>query len=137
MAFQWHWHDEHAKTVLVFNVKGRWTWEDAMQAIQTQGVVMASVDHTVDTLYVFDRSANTIPQGSAFVNLRTMMDIRYPNEGRTFYVGRNLLIEMFIRSVGNVYHMHTYHNRYAFVPTVEEALSAIAARDADKRSATR
>jgi hypothetical protein len=127
MSYQWHWHDQKSKTILVFNMTGRWTWDEALQAAQIRGVLLGTVNHTVHTLYLFDHSANWIPQGSAFSNLRSLMRVVYPNEGLTVFVGRNLLIEMFIRAVSNVYQMASPLDRYRFVCTEGDALSTIKA----------
>jgi hypothetical protein len=125
MSYQWRWHDEKTQTILVFNMTGRWTWDEAMEAAQIRGVLLGTVNHTVHTLYLFDRSANWIPPGSAFSNLRSLMNSTFPNEGLTVFVGRNLLIEMFIRAVCNVYQMDAPINRYRFVCTEADGLSAI------------
>jgi hypothetical protein len=129
-SYRCYWHDENKKQVLVFEALSRWTWEDAVEIVELQGTQMQTVPHKVHTIFQFERNVNWMPQGSAFSNLKRLMGMVHPNEDLIIFVGKNLLLEIFIRAVGNVYKFANHMNRYHFVHTMEEALALIDARNA-------
>src|SRR5215213_9729428 len=110
--YRCYWYDETHKNVLVFELLSRWSWDDALEIVQLQGEEMARLPHKVHTIFHFERNVSWVPQGAAFSNLKQLMGMVYPNEDLVIFVGKNLLLEMFIRSVGSVYKLTNQMSRY-------------------------
>src|SRR5215510_13590412 len=89
MGVQVSW-DNPEKTVLLYELEGRWTWDEFHAAVADAFAMTASVPHTVDTISHFHRGT-PLPANAMF-HFRRVMLAAPPNRGINVIVGGSSLV---------------------------------------------
>ncbi len=109
------------KTLLNVNFEGKWTWDDVYKSLDEIYGLLGSVDHKVNTVFDFTRSAS-IPM-NALTHLRATNRTVHSNQALVILVGLNLfmtkLIDIFVR----VYDGFARKSDVLVFSTHEEALA--------------
>lgn len=120
-----HWLDD-AKTILLCEVKQRWTWESAQDVIMIMTEQCETVTHGVYTVYHFHNNTPILPKGgSAIANIRRLMKIEAENDELYIFIGRNQFIARLIDIASKIYGLREALARFRFLETLEEALKTI------------
>lgn len=89
--------DNETKTIIRYQYRNGWNWDDYFAAIKAAADLLDTVDHKVDIIMDF-HSANLLPQGAVTQVQRAFSHPRHPNIGLTIFVGANA----FIRAIENL-----------------------------------
>jgi hypothetical protein len=123
------WHDDE-RTILLFEVLGAWTWDEAYKGIGKINETIAAVDRDVYTIFSFANHAVTFPKGSALPHIRYLLSQEYENERLVIFIGSHSFIQTFLAIVGKIYGLRQVVAKYHFVPSLNAALEVI---EHDKR----
>ncbi|MBZ0287377.1 MAG: hypothetical protein K8I30_07170 [Anaerolineae bacterium] len=120
------WYDPE-KTILLCEVKERWSWDEALAVINQMNDWCSTVQHGVYSVYHFQRNAALLPQGkTAIADVRRLINTEHPNDQLILFVGASSLVTTLVNIAGQVYGMRKIVSRFRFVQTMDEALAAIA-----------
>lgn len=119
-----YWKDAE-QTVLVLEVTGLWTWDEAhhwMQAIKQQ---RSMAGHTVYVVMHFynDRAAILPRSSSVFANLKYLM--LTTGQEMVVMVNTNKLMRGFMNILSRAYELHHVFAQFVFVETFEDALTRV------------
>lgn len=125
-----YWHDD-AKTILVMEARGDWTWDEARAFIEAQIEWMAQVDHRVHTVFVLNVSS-LLPHGNLLLNLRQLIELQHPNEDLVVFTGNNQLMRTLIGALNRAAQIGSITTRYRYADTLEDGLREVERYLADK-----
>lgn len=114
--------DDDAHTRIYYQFSGKWTWDEAWQAMSKASRLSADEDHTVHAL--IDLSGNTWFPPGAITQFRASRKMRPPNRGYLIIISKNTLI----RTIENIIRlifpdaMSDYHTAQSY----EDALQRLA-----------
>ncbi len=132
-VFTIRWQDD-AHTVLLCEIKKRWSWESAHDAVKLMNDECGTVPHGVYTVYHYLDNIPLLPKGgSAIANIRQLMAVESPNDELYLFVGRNLFLSQLINIASKTYGLREVVARFRFVNTLEEALTIIDEHKQGKR----
>ncbi len=78
------WDDENSTTIR-YEVVGKWTWDDMLNAIAASNAMLEHVERNINFIYDFRASAG-VPDG-ALGQLRRFVGNEHPKTGRQVVVG--------------------------------------------------
>jgi hypothetical protein len=119
------WYDAE-KTILLCEVKERWSWDEAHALISEMNQWCSTVKHGVYSLFHFQRNASLLPQGkTAISNMRKLISIEHPNDQLLIFIGASTLVATLANIAGQVYGMRKIMARVRFISALDEALNVI------------
>jgi hypothetical protein len=126
------WYDAE-QSILVLQVLGRWTWEDAVHSIVRvlNPLIVAKAPQPVYSIITHDHLAKFAPKGgNAISALRQILQTDPPNEVLAVFVRQTDVIRSFMDVIVRIYKVANKEAKHRFVNTFEEALESIAAHKA-------
>lgn len=124
MAYTFRWHDD-AHTILVCDIRERWTWDEAHAMVREQLEWMGTVQHGVHTVFWLHGIPTFPTGGSALTNIRKLMSMEGTNEELSIFIGLSRFGQTMADMAGRVYGFRDLLARYRFVMSIEEALDEI------------
>lgn len=132
-VFTIRWQDDE-HTVLLCEIKKRWSWESAHDSVTLMNDECGKVTHGVYTVYHYLDNIPLLPKGgSAIANIRQLMAVESPNDELYLFVGRNLFLSQLINIASKTYGLRDVVARFRFVNTIEEALTLIEQHKQEKK----
>lgn len=123
MPIEVKWDNEE-KTVLCFEYKGVWEWDDVFPVIEKGDKMIDEVDHPVGIVFDMTESAG-VPKGVFSQTKRANRNIHKHVKYRVT-VGANRFIEILVSSYQKIYGAMGGESTTAFASTREEAHTLIA-----------
>ncbi len=132
VTVQW---DNDAKTVLRYEVAGRWTWDEFYVAYDQGKSMMEAVPHTVHFIMVpMDfLTRNYLPPG-ALTHISSIYRRAAPNSGMTINVGGGGFARAMLNVLGRV--SPKIAQKFAFADSLEEARTILAKAVVDNAQTT-
>lgn len=124
MAINVKWADE-SQSAIVYELKGKWTWDELFIAIDEAVQLLDSINHSVNIIIDVSESQYTPPLSVA--NLRRVANaptMSHPNTQLLILVGANQFIKIMFQVFSRLF-PHAA-SRYRMMKTLEEALSVVA-----------
>jgi len=118
VAVRW---DSPEKTIVIYDIEGRWTWEEFYPAYNEAIAMELSVTHRVDVI-VDLHNAHLLPD-NVLTHIKSISDKQPPNIGITVIVTKNRFIHTMYQIGIKFYSKINYYFRVA--ATVDEAYSMI------------
>lgn len=131
MPFSFRWYDDD-HTILVCDIRDRWTWDEAHAVVHEQLEWMKTVKHGVHTVFWLHGIPTFPTGGSALTNIRKLMSMEGENEELSIFIGVNRFGQTMADMAGKVYGFRDLLARYRFVSSIEEALDAVTAYEKEK-----
>lgn len=125
MPAQVTWVDEN-HTILCYQYRNPWKWEDAYAAIQQARQMMAEGTHIVDC--IVDMTGARIPAGNAIIQIRKMGELgqNMTNySGLTVFVKADAFLKTLLHVHEQVYPAQANSLNWPHVNTMEEAIAFI------------
>lgn len=118
--------DNPEHTILRYDIRGKWTWEDLFSARDQVFALMDSVNaKRVDAIIHFKESLN-LPPG-AMSQLKQLREHPHPKAGLTVMVGANRFMRTMFGTFTKVYNTATGHSvDFVYAKSLEEARDVIA-----------
>jgi hypothetical protein len=126
------WYDAE-QSILVLQVLGRWTWEDAFHSIVRvlNPIIAAKAPQPVYTVISHERFVKFVPRGGDAIRvLRQVLQTDPPNEVLAIFIRQTDVIRSLLEAVVRISRFASKQDKYRFVNTFEEALACIAAHKA-------
>lgn len=114
------------KTLLLADVVGPWTWEQAFAITAEHNAVIRTLTHDVYIIILFHPGARMIPQGMELANLRDLLRQDHPNERLVVIAGGHTSLKKLMDMVSRIYRLANVFMKYRFVYTLDEALEEVA-----------
>jgi hypothetical protein len=126
------WYDAE-QSILVLQVLGRWTWEDAVHSIVRvlNPIIAAKAPQPIYTIISHDRFVKFMPRGgNAISALRQVLQTDPPNEVLAIFIRQTDVIRSLLEAVVRISRFADKRDKYRFVNTFDEALACVAAHKA-------
>ncbi len=125
-SYRVSWYDA-AHTIMLMEIFGPWTWEEAFNAIPKFNNWIVAEGHPVYTIYhYYNANASFFPKGiGGLGNLRKLLEIDAPNEQLIFFVKPDSVTGRLISIVTTAYGFSHVMKKYRFVNAFDEALAQI------------
>jgi hypothetical protein len=125
-GYRLYWHDE-AQTIIVLEVRARWTWGDAKVSLDSLNAKLATIPAHVSTFSIvhFLPGVASLPDGINVTSIRDLVldDTEY--EKLVIFVGSYGLAINVLKLAVRVYNLPRDFSRYHFVDTFADALALI------------
>ncbi len=120
------WYDT-AHTIMLMEIFGPWTWEDAFASVPKINEWVAAETHPVYTVFYYHLTSTSLfPRGAnGLTNIRKLVEIDPPNEQLVFFVRQDSLTRQFMNIVSKTYGFRHFLKKYRFLSSLDEALAQI------------
>jgi len=92
--------DTEEKSIVRYEVSGRWTWDEMYQAILEAHALADSVTYKVEA--IVDMSNTRHVPGGASPHAKNMLGTTHPNMGRVVIVGAGTYLRLLLETFGRV-----------------------------------
>jgi hypothetical protein len=125
MPVQIVWDDPEQRSIMLFELVGKWTWEEFYHAYEAQWEEVAEIGHRVDA--IVDLTQSQQMPGGAINQVRRYSNRRPQTPGITVLAGANNYISAFIEAIQKLFSTLSQRTLpMQFAKTVDEARAVIA-----------
>lgn len=129
VSAQW---DNEEKTVIRYDMQGRWTWDEFYLAYEEAKTMLRSVPHTVHFItQPLDSLSNGYMPTSALTHIINIYRKALPNSGATVTIGNSNFARAMVSILGRV--APNAANKFLFAKSLEEARLLLAKKIAEEK----